>query len=700
MEIITTSVIAYMLFYFSMFENGSPFRELDGQSKIVLATILGVSLLLATILPALNISVVPAVSAAPPEDNSGKKVGQGKKAKFEIMEATIEDIQNAIKTRKVTATNIVNMYLERIKAYNGVCVDQPEGILGPITTIPNAGKVNAFITLNLRPEHREEWGFDERKARSMTDPADNDPDMPDALEVAAELDEEFARTDKLVGPLHGVVIGIKDQYDTFDMRTTSGADAFYYNDRPPDDATFVAKLREAGAIVLGKTNMGEYAAGGIKGVRSSFGGTMCNPYDTERDPGSSSGGSGIAVATNMVTCAIGEETGSSIREPAKNNNAVGIAPTRELVSGDGMMEKGITTRVGPICRTVEDTARVLDVFAGFDPKDELTAFSFGRMPSEPYHSFATVDKDGLDGMRIGVVREFMDKSLFSVADHESIDIIDKAIDDLRDLGATIVDPGEGGALFQDCVDKVTPIWRNQLFISEHPDLFPVDPEGDATEDHIPLLIDMYSNTSRVSGNITIRDLGEDDTTGVGKYNLNFYLHERGDPEIQTLQDLIDKANFWEDPVIENRKSDLEDDVDDSTLNDANDTQDRFTMRTIVHCTFAQHDLDAVVYPTGNVPPPIITNPPEPTMNDRSGGGIWIAINRNGFPATTVPAGFTTHVFDRDADLNLVGPTPAKLPVGIDFLALPFDEPTVFKIAATYEAATQHRTPPPDFGPLE
>ena len=97
--------------------------------------------------------------------------------------------------------------------------------------------------------------------------------MPDALEVAAQLDAQFARTGKLVGPLHGVVMAIKDQYDTFDMRTTSGADAFWANDRPPDDATFVKRLRDAGAIILAKANMGEYAAGGVTGTRSSFGGT-------------------------------------------------------------------------------------------------------------------------------------------------------------------------------------------------------------------------------------------------------------------------------------------------------------------------------------------------------------------------------------------------------------------------------------------
>jgi amidase len=190
---------------------------------------------------------------------------------------------------------------------------------------------------------------------------------------------------------------------------------------------------------------------------------MCNAYDTERDPGASSGGSGMAVAANFVTCAIGEETGTSVREPAKNNNAVGLAPTRELVSADGMIQRGITTRVGPICRTVEDVARILDAYAGFDPKDELTAFSTGRKPLEPYAQFAAsgADRTNLEGMRIGVIREYMDKDLFSLADVETIDIVDRAIADLRDLGATIVDPGPYGALFQDCVDKYTPTWRNR-----------------------------------------------------------------------------------------------------------------------------------------------------------------------------------------------------------------------------------------------
>jgi amidase len=642
------------------------------------------------------LALIVGIGAAPAAlGASGSRSGKGHG--FRVEEATIADIQRAILRRHVTTTEIVEDYLERIKAYNGTCVNQPEGILGPISTIPHAGKLNALITLNLRPDSREAWGFDDRKARTMTDPVDDDPDMPDALEVAAQLDAKFARTGKLTGPLHGVVMAIKDQYDTVDMRTTSGADAFWADDRPPDDATFVKRLRDAGAIILAKANMGEYAAGGTTGTRSSFGGMMCNAYDTERDPGASSGGSGMAVAANFATCAIGEETGTSVREPAKNNNTVGLAPTRELVSADGMIQRGITTRVGPICRTVEDTARILDAYAGFDPADELTAFSTRRTPSKPYHAYT---RRRLDGYRIGVIREYMDKDLLAIADVESIDIVDRAIADLRGLGATIVDPGAHGALFQSCVDKYVPKWQNQQFIAQWPALFPKDSSGAPTTDHIDTLLDMFFDTSLVphasTGRPSIRNLGGSGTdVGDGRYNFSAYIRERGDTAIQSLADLIEKANYWTDPVIPRRSlSDR-----DRTLATASTLQTRFTMQTVVFECFAEMDLDAVVYPTGSVPPAVLTAPQEPSVNDR-GSGIWTNINSRGFPAMTVPAGFTTEVYDRGADGQLMPPKPAALPVGIDFLGLPFGEPTLFAIGSAYEAATHHRTPPPDFGALD
>ena len=637
---------------------------------------------------------IPAASAWP----------QGNRPKFQIEEATISDIQSAIRTHKVTTTEIVRLYLERIRAYNGTCVDQPSGILGPITMKPNAGKVNALMTLNLRPANRMAWGFDQRMARSQTDAVDNDPSMPDALESAAVLDQKFARTGKLVGPLHGVVMAIKDQYDTFDMRTTAGADAFWGNDRPPDDATVVARLRQAGAIILAKANMDEYAGGD---ARSSWGGTECNPYDTLRDPGGSSGGAAVAVTTNLVTCAIGEETGGSIIKPSRWASIVGLVPTRELVSADGMIQRGISTRVGPMCRTVEDVARILDVYSGYDPKDELTAFSKNRKPPQPYSQYAENGNKGnnksLQGYRIGVIREYMDKTLFTVADSESIDIVDRAVDRLRELGATVIDPGPQGALFQGCVDKWIPKWQNQQFMRGFPSVFPFTSSGAPAADHTVTLLDMFFDLSLVphtaAGRPSIRNVGGSGSgdTGDGKYNFNQYIRERGDTEILSLTDLINKANFWTDPVLSNRKSSLQNTDNNMTLANAGALQTRFAVQTVVFDCFAQMNLDAVVYPSGNIPPGILTSPPEPTVNDR--GLNWTTISSRGFAAMTVPAGFTTHVYDRDLNGALLPPIPAVLPVGIDFLGLPFTEHTLFAIAAAFEAGTHNRRPPPDFGPL-
>lgn len=631
----------------------------------------------------------------------------GIEKKFHLEEATIADIHNAIETHKITVTELVHLYLDRIKAFNGVCVNQPEGILGPVSTIPNAGQLNALQTLNLRPDKLEALGFDDRMARSMTDALDNDINMPDALEVAAAQDAHFARTGKLVGPLHGAVFSLKDMIDTFDMRSTSGADALYANDRPPDDATLVKRLRESGAIILAKANMGEYASGD----RSSFGGTMCNPYDTERSPGGSSGGSAISVTANLVTCSIGEEGGPSIRMPSRFNSIVGLSPSQGLVSRDGSLAGfGINDRHGPMCRTVEDTARVLTVMAGFDPKDELTVLNVGRMPSGPYQSFVVGEKDlkaksdPLDGVRIGVVREYMDKGLFTQADFETIDIIDRAINDLRGLGATIIDPGPGGALFQDCIDKYVPVWQNQLFMSRFPDTFSIDKDGNPTADHISLLADMYFDPSLVPDGPTIRNLGPaDDPIGESKYKINRYLKQRGDANIQSTTDLINKSNFYIDDFAARAFRDVKGTLEKAdrslTLDMRESMFNRFAIQQIVLQCMTTLELDAVTYPTGNIPAPVLTALPEPTVNDRT-HQAWTLLGQQGFPTMTVPAGFTTHVFDRDADLNLVGPIPAELPVGIDFLGKPFDEATLIKIGSAYEAASPRRTPPSDFGPLE
>jgi amidase len=617
--------------------------------------------------------------------------------KFHLQEASISDIQSAILGGRITSVGLIEMYLKRIRAYNNTCVNQPMGILGPITTIPHARQINALSTLNLRPAARKRWGFDERKARSMTDTADDDSKMPDALEVAAAQDRRFQQTGRLVGPLHGVVLAIKDQYDTFDMRTTSGADAQYANDRPPEDATFVKRLRDAGAIILAKANLAEYAT---DGARSSFGGTFCNPYDTEREPGMSSAGSATSVAANLVTCAIGEETVVSIRWPASVNSLVGLAPTEELVSRKGMMGAGLNMRTGPICRNVQDAARILDVIAGYDPKDEQTVFSVGRKPSQPYVSFASERR--LDGVRIGVVREYMSKKLFSKADEESIDIVERAIGELRRLGATVVDPGPEGALFQSCIARYGPALLNSAFTRQYRDLFPVDAAGKPQSDQIATLLDMLADPARVPPGLSLRSLSSLGVPGEDKYMMDKYLRERGDTNIKSNADLIAKARFYEDPNFPDRKRSRQAVENATVLDTAARLQTRFALKTLFLQCMQEQRLDALVSPMSTVPPRKLASPREPTVNGRSPIG-WSLIGQQGFPAITVPAGFTTQVWDRVSDGNgstrLVGPVAHNLPVGVDFLARPFDEAMLFRIASAFEAATRHRRPPPEFGPL-
>jgi len=336
---------------------------------------------------------------------------------------------------------------------------------------------------------------------------------------------------------------------------------------------------------------------------------------------------------------------------------------------------------------------VLDVIAGYDPKDELTVFSVGRTPPKPYASYATARR--LDGVRIGVVREYMSKKLFAKADEQSIDLIERAIGDLRKLGATIVDPGPDGAFFQGCFNRYAPQWYNQSFSGPRPNLFP--PQSD----QIATLLQMDADPARVTDGLSIRTFGVLQAPGESKYMINKYLRERGDANIKTNADLIAKANFYTDPNFPDRKQLREAIERQTTFDTAARMQSRAAMQTIVLECMQEQKVDALVSPTATIPAPKLNAPREPTVNGRPNIG-WALLGQQGFPVMTVPAGFTTEVWDRvrdGAETRLVGPTPARLPVGIDVISRPFDEPVLLKIASAYEAATKHRSPPPAFGPL-
>jgi Asp-tRNA(Asn)/Glu-tRNA(Gln) amidotransferase A subunit family amidase len=365
-----------------------------------------------------------------------------------------------------------------------------------------------------------------------------------------------------------------------------------------------------------------------------------------------------------------------------------------------MMGAGLVMRTGPICRNVADAARILDVIAGYDPKDELTVFSIARKPSRPYTSFASARR--LDGVRIGVLREYMSKKLFSKADEGSIDIVERAIGDLRKLGATIVDPGPEGELFQGCIASYGPELLNAAFVRQYRTLFPVDPLGQPQSDQITTLLAMRADPTKVPQALSLRNLPSPGVEGEGKYMMNRYLQERGDANIKTNADLITKARFYDDPNFPDRKQARQAAERGNVLDTSARLQTRFALQNLLLQCMQAQKLDALVSPTSTVPPRKLTAPREPNVNGRPPIG-WSLIGQQGFPAITVPAGFTTEVWDRvrnsDGTITLTGPVPARLPVGVDFIARPFDETLLVRIASAFEAGTRYRKAPPEFGPL-
>jgi Asp-tRNA(Asn)/Glu-tRNA(Gln) amidotransferase A subunit family amidase len=228
-----------------------------------------------------------------------------------------------------------------------------------------------------------------------------------------------------------VPIVLKDNFDTADMPTTGGSKTLA-GSVPPDDAFVVKRFREAGAIIIAKANLTELALTGT--TVSSLGGQTKNPYDLTRTPGGSSGGTGAAVAANLAAAGTGSDTGQSIRSPASATALVGLRPTRGLISRDGIMPFSATQdEIGPMTRTVEDAARLLDVMAGYDPADPITAFGSGRVPAT-YTSSLTAN--GLEGARIGLLRSFSGRE----AIHQPVNrVMARAVDQMQAMGAAVID---------------------------------------------------------------------------------------------------------------------------------------------------------------------------------------------------------------------------------------------------------------------
>ncbi|MYE33888.1 MAG: amidase [Gemmatimonadales bacterium] len=451
---------------------------------------------------------------------------------FEVEEATVAEVHAAFRSGDLTCEGLVARYLARIDAY-----DQQ----GP--------RLNSIAVVN-----------------------------PRALEEARSLDAAFA-SGGLTGPLHCIPVLLKDQVETSDMPTTYGSALFagYMSER---DGTIVTRMKDAGALIIAKTNMGEFAS---RYVGSGFG-IIRNAYDPQRNPSGSSGGTGSGVAANLGMIGIGEDTGGSIRGPAAVASLVGLRPTLPLVSRFGMMPANPTTdTMGPMTRTVMDAAILLDVIAGFDPNDPVTAYSVGQIPE----SYADgLDAGALAGARIGVIREPMDRSVDTSSEgfRQVRARMEAAIGTLRDLGAEVFDVAIPG------IEGVAAIFGANSYETEE-----------------------------------VTDA---------------YLAELRDPPYRTLASILlsGRVNPWRAAGMA--------DLLGKTTRDPGYLEyllARDQVREDVIATMAEHDLDAFVYATFDHPPDLIAEDVEtnPAPADRYALGDNRSLSPlTALPALTVPAGFT------------------------------------------------------------
>jgi Asp-tRNA(Asn)/Glu-tRNA(Gln) amidotransferase A subunit family amidase len=303
---------------------------------------------------------------------------------FDVTETTISKVHKALLDGSVTCETLTRTYIKRIQLY-----DQATGL-------------NSIIVIN-----------------------------PEAMLRASDLDRELADSGNLK-PLHCVPMIVKDNYNTRGLQTTAGSSAMY-GFIPEKDAWLVARVKEAGALVLAKSNMAEWAFSPRVTI-SSVSGETRNPYNLDHVPAGSSGGTGAAVAANFGLAGFGTDTGNSIRGPSSHNALVGIRPTIGLTSRSGIFPLFLRNDVGgPMARTVEDATRILQEIVGPDSEDPITKFSKGQYPED---FVGRLDAKALDGVRVGVMRHLADRD----SDPEVMKLFEAALKKMEELGATIVDP--------------------------------------------------------------------------------------------------------------------------------------------------------------------------------------------------------------------------------------------------------------------
>jgi Asp-tRNA(Asn)/Glu-tRNA(Gln) amidotransferase A subunit family amidase len=625
---------------------------------------------------------------------------------------------------------------------------------GMVVGMSSAGQINALSTLNVRGERsascKAECDLHPSKGplpKSCPAVCEKFRAQPDALERAAELDAQFGRHPDLKKmPMYCVAFALKDVYDTRDMRSTGGADVSYAMDAPPRDSTVVERLRQKGAIIYAKANLAEYNGGagnpgGTKGTsrtfgagsRSSWAGVACNPYDTERETGGSSSGSAASVGANLAQCSVCEETGGSCRQPAWRNGVVGLVVTKGLTPyGGAIGADPYDDRAGIQCRTVNDAARVLDALRNpegnfFDSRDMYTALAAGLVSKEPYASFtvpADKFKSGskpLAGVRIGIVREYMVKH---TANDQAIS--DRVNDEikrvLRDqLGAELVESADPQYPddpsipnmeypFQQALAEILPLHMPEYLLSAGPDgapRFAVPGFDVRSRDY---LVKASEGEAPLSEELNLRSINRFPPTYAFSFDVARYLKRRGDATVFDWASLNANSKEYDDQ----RTIAMRNWANTPSLvsqGAGEHIRMREVMRMVILKVKYQNHIDLFVNPTITIPQARNGYASQPETHDRPVGRFPMSANA-GIPEITVPAGFNDIVYEPEFTLNASrdnytntanesrqSALPAPLPFGISFWGGPGDEPTLLRVASIYEAATRHRKPPPDFGPL-
>jgi amidase len=626
--------------------------------------------------------------------------------------------------------------------------------MGMRVGIPNAGQLNALETINIRGERSVtcKGAFD---AHPSTGPLPANAPLaceefrqkPDALERAAELDALYGSNPPLDEmPMYCVTVAAKDVYDTKDMRSTSNSDVNFAMDVPPFDSPTIDKLRSKGAIIYAKTQAHEFNAGpgnpggsataetnlvGTGYAMSTWSGQSCNPYDTERVPRGSSAGSGPAVSANLVMIGLCEQTAASCQGPASRSNITLLLPTQGLTADSGGQGyQYFRDRLGIHAKTVADATFVLDAIKDpkdgyFDPRGLYSAIPKGLVSNAPYASFLvddkklTKNKKPLAGMRIGIIREHMvTPTLNHKAITEKIDAEIKRV--LRDeLGAELVetiDPRYGDDpdvanleySFADAYSEIFPRYMPEIFSRRNSSgnlIFAVPGYDVSSYDYLQKLSLLEAPLSSQIRVDTVANIAGYPNPLFFKFEMDRYLKQRGDEKITDWASWVENAKFRQDASragAENWVSTTTTIAEGKSGQMAVGELSRLALLKVMYA----NKIDAFVHPEVTVPHNKIGGPLD-------GSGSLESITPNmGVPRIVVPAGYNQTVYEPEFVLNasntdyIVRPgtqestLPKPLPISITFFAGQGEEPTLIKISTAYETATQHRVPPPDFGPLK